>query len=404
MLPRHVRLFTATFAAALAFAISIPWINEVTARPAIADFAPTYTAPEAAARVAAAQAAQAQRRLDHLQNPFDPNSLPLVPTVFFPQTGHHLSNRSGFLDFWRANGQVLIFGYPITEEMAENGRIVQYFERARFEYYPELVGTPLQVQLGLVGLEAATGREFAGVPDPQNGARYFPETQHTLWGEFLGYWERRGGVTIFGYPISEAFDENGRIVQYFERARFEYHPENMAGFYRSMEQYNGIALNSLREVALGDPGRQVAQARGINTAPVGQLAGVPEWSPALWARHIAVNLSTQWLTAYEGDLAVYNAPVATGRDGFNTPAGDFAVYDKLTMQTMQGSAGGESWYVPDIPWVMYVVGGVALHGTYWHNAFGTGVRMSHGCINLGMDDAEWLYGWADIGTTVTIHY
>jgi lipoprotein-anchoring transpeptidase ErfK/SrfK len=53
---------------------------------------------------------------------------------------------------------------------------------------------------------------------------------------------------------------------------------------------------------------------------------------------------------------------------------------------------------------MYVVGGVALHGTYWHNAFGTGARMSHGCINLTIEDAQWLYEWADIGTTVTIHY
>ncbi|NTW01741.1 MAG: L,D-transpeptidase, partial [Oscillochloris sp.] len=49
-------------------------------------------------------------------------------------------------------------------------------------------------------------------------------------------------------------------------------------------------------------------------------------------------------------------------------------------------------------------GGVAFHGTYWHNAHGTGVRMSHGCVNLRIDDAEWLYEWADIGTIVSIHY
>ena len=61
-----------------------------------------------------------------------------------------------------------------------------------------------------------------------------------------------------------------------------------------------------------------------------------------------------------GARAVYRAPVATGRDGFNTPSGSFAVYDKLRIQTMTGDAGGESWYVPDVPWVMYVVGGVAL--------------------------------------------
>lgn len=404
MAPRPLRLFSVTFAFLLLVVILIPHVHEVMARPPAADFAATYSPREAATRVAAAQAAQAQFRRHNAENPFDPNSLPHVPTVYFSQTGHHLSNRSGFLDFWRANGQMLIFGYPISEEIVENGQIVQYFERARFEYYPELAGTSEQVQLGLIGREVAAGRDFAGIPDPQNGYLYFPETQHTLWGEFRGYWERRGGLSIFGYPISEEIEENGRIVQYFERARFEYHPEDMAPFYRTMEQYNGITLNTLHEVMLSDIGRQVAQERGIQTAPVGQLEGVPEWTPALWARHIDINLSTQWLTAYEDDLAVYHAPVATGRDGFNTPVGHYAVYDKLSMQTMQGSAGGESWYVPDIPWVMYVVGGVALHGTYWHNAFGTGVRMSHGCINLGMDDAEWLYRWADIGTTVSIHH
>lgn len=71
---------------------------------------------------------------------------------------------------------------------------------------------------------------------------------------------------------------------------------------------------------------------------------------------------------------------------------------------MTGTAGGESWYVPNVPWVMYVSGGVALHGTYWHNLFGSGARISHGCINLPIDDAQWLYQWASIGTAVHIHY
>lgn len=399
MLRHHLRLFVPTFALLLIAVVLFPWISRATSRSPVADFVPTYTNDEAARRVATAQADQ-----EHLRLGNQSQLLPEVLTVFFAQTGHHLSNRSGFLDFWRTNGQVLIFGYPITDEFVEEGRVVQYFERARMEYHPEMAGTPEQVQLGHVGRDLAAGYGFGGVGDPFNGSRYFPETQHTLWGEFRGYWERRGGIGIFGFPISEEFEENGRIVQYFERARFEYNPGDMAGFYRSMEGYNGIALNTLHEVVLSDVGRQIAELRGVNTTAVAQLPGAPIWTPTLWSRHIEVNLSTQWLTAYENGIAVYYAPVATGRDGFNTPAGDFAIYDKLPMQTMQGSIGGESWYVPDIPWVMYVVGGVALHGTYWHNAFGSGVRMSHGCINLGMDDAEWLYGWADIGTTVSVHY
>jgi hypothetical protein len=399
----HLRWFVSAAVVFLALAATIPWARQaVASRPDVADFAPTYAPREAAARVAAARAALAEYRRSTLPTATAPNQLPLVPTVFFPHTGHHLSNRAGFLDFWRANGQVVVFGYPITEEIVENGRIVQYFERARFEFHPELMGTVDQVQLGLLGREILGERDVAGVPNPQNGALYFPETQHTLSGEFRDYWERRGGVTIFGYPISEEIEENGSIVQYFERTRLEYHPDDMAPFYRSMEQANGISLNTLHEVVVSDLGRQVAQLYGINTEPVAPLAGAREWSPALWNRHIEVSLSEQWLTAYEDDLVVYRAPVATGRDGFNTPTGSFAIYDKLPVQTMTGSAGGESWYVPDVPWVQYVVGGVALHGTYWHNQFGTGYRPSHGCINLSMDDADWLYQWAGIGTTVVV--
>lgn len=395
-------------AALLLLTLLLPWVQSALARPMVADFVPPLSASVARAKVAAAQAAETVFRTELAQQQaVNPDLLPFVPTLYFPQTGHHLSNRAGFLDFWRANGQVLIFGYPITEEFVEAGRIVQYFERARFEYHPARFGQPGQVQLGLLGRELLATRELPAaqpVADPQNGARYFPETGHTLSGEFLQYWERRGGLEVFGYPISEEFEENGRIVQYFERAHFTYNPDDMDSFYRNMEQYNGISLNTLHEVELGDLGRQLAQQRQVPMEPVARLAGAAEWTPALWNRHIEVDLSAQWLSAYEGELLVYRAPVATGRDGFNTPTGDYAIYYKLPIQTMTGSAGGESWYVPDIPWVMYVVGGVAFHGTYWHNAFGSGVRMSHGCINLGMDDAQWLYQWADIGTTVTIRY
>ena len=67
------------------------------------------------------------------------------------------------------------------------------------------------MQLGILGREALVGRESAGVTDPQNQSRYFSKTQHRLSGEFRAYWERRGGLPIFGYPISEPTEENGLI-------------------------------------------------------------------------------------------------------------------------------------------------------------------------------------------------
>ncbi len=405
------QLVAASAALLLTLAIALPADLAALQRSLAADFAPPLSAAEERAAVTAARAADAARRAVALQQQGaqDAATLPTVQNMYFAPSGFHVSERTGFLSFWRKNGGVLIFGYPISGEMVEDGRIVQYFERARFEYHPENIGTEDQVMLGLLGNEVAGGRDF---PDgqPAAGRIYFPETRQTLGGKFLKFWEKRGGLRVFGFPISEPLEEISpidgqvRIAQYFERARFEYHPEDMGAFYRQMEQANGLTLATLHEVQLGDLGRQALQLRGYAPQSVGQMLGAPVWSPALFVRRIEVNLSTQMLTAFEGDVPVYRAPVATGRDGFNTPAGSFAIYYKLPMQTMTGSAGGESWYVPDIPWVQYVVGGVALHGTYWHDAWGTGVRMSHGCINLNIDDAEWLYEWADVGTRVDITY
>jgi lipoprotein-anchoring transpeptidase ErfK/SrfK len=64
---------------------------------------------------------------------------------------------------------------------------------------------------------------------------------------------------------------------------------------------------------------------------------------------------------------------------------------------------GETWVVPNVPNVMYINGSVALHGAYWHNLFGSGVRLSHGCINLPLESAAWLYKWAPVGTNVIVH-
>lgn len=386
------------------------WLRPAEARLPDADFAAPMSARAAMGVVAEAQARQEAHiaAVSQKMGLIDPTDLPLIPSVYFADTGHHLSNRSGFLNFWRANGQQLIFGLPISEELVENGRIVQYFERARFEFHPEAFGSNSQVQLGLIGTDLAThsllSDALVGVDDPQSEATYFPETRHSLVGIFRKYWKRHGGVAVFGFPVSEELVEDGRTVQYFERTRMEWWPEDVDSFFRDQEAINGFSLTTLYEVRVSDVGRRLAAARGVNIAPVAQLPGTPIWSTAIWQRHIDVDLTTQQMVAYEGDLAVWHAPVATGRDGFNTPTGDFAIYYRVPMQDMTGSMGGETWYVPHIPWVQYIVGGVAFHGTYWHNAHGTGVRMSHGCVNLRIDDAQWLYEWADIGTTVTIHY
>ncbi len=153
---------------------------------------------------------------------------------YFPETGHYL--RGAFRVFWENNGGIEIFGFPLTEEyIAANGRITQYFERARFEYTIDVNGQPF-IELGRLGVEYTQGRVFPKVPPIQNTAqrRYIPETGHIIQYGFKEIWETRGGERIFGFPISEEIYEvleNGRwhTVQYFERARFEYWPERAPG-------------------------------------------------------------------------------------------------------------------------------------------------------------------------------
>lgn len=120
----------------------------------------------------------------------------------------------------------------------------------------------------------------------------------------------------------------------------------------------------------------------------------------LW---IDVNLSSQYMRVYRGNTVIGETYVSTGRYGFETPPGTFYINWKLPSQTMTGVLGGEYYYVPDVPWVMYFTDrGHAIHGAYWHNNFG--YPMSHGCVNLPVDFAAWLYGITPVGTKVYIHY
>jgi lipoprotein-anchoring transpeptidase ErfK/SrfK len=115
-------------------------------------------------------------------------------------------------------------------------------------------------------------------------------------------------------------------------------------------------------------------------------------------RWIDVNLSEQQIYAYEGDLLVNSFIVSTGLPDTPTVTGEYRIYTKVPIQDMSGPG----YYLPDVPWVMYFYDEYGFHGTYWHNNFGT--PMSRGCVNLRIEDAEWLYNWASVGTRVSVHY
>ena len=110
-----------------------------------------------------------------------------------------------------------------------------------------------------------------------------------------------------------------------------------------------------------------------------------------------VDLSEQRVYAYQGDELEESFIASTGTWLHPTVTGQFYIYVKYTSTPMWGPG----YYLPGVPYTMYFYEGYALHGTYWHNNFGT--PMSHGCINLRTEDAEWLFEWASVGTLVNIH-
>ena len=199
---------------------------------------------------------------------FIPASASANETVrFYPATRHSVGG--AFLKFYDRYGGINLFGYPVTDEVKENGRTVQYFERQRMEYHSEYAGTANEVQLSLLGTLQAQGRpSTARVASFTSSANrlYVSQTGHSLSYSFLSYWKAYGGLRVFGYPLTEPANENGYLVQYFERARMEYHPEK-----------RGLSYG----IELGHLGKEYLQGgvRLPNSAPSAPAAAPPPSAP-----------------------------------------------------------------------------------------------------------------------------
>ena len=171
------------------------------------------------------------------------------PAQYFAPFGHGIAEP--FLSFWRTHGGLPVFGYPRTEALRERGVLVQYFERARLEYTPAA-----GVRLTPLGSEFARGRGFPGIKGFKSGPLriFIPQSRHSIAEPFLSFWLAHGGVAVFGNPISEVLNEQNEdgtgksyVLQYFQNARLEYHPENKGTRY---------------EIQLGLLGTQLLRQKG----------------------------------------------------------------------------------------------------------------------------------------------
>jgi len=144
---------------------------------------------------------------------------------YFPETRHWVQGE--FLEMYESvPNPELVFGNPISVPFREStrGRLVQYFERARFEYMPD--NPPeLRIQLTELGRLMYTSKQPSLKTEKNADCRNFPEMKTQVCYSFLDFFEANGGIAQFGYPISNFEIHNGLIVQYFQRARFEWHRE-----------------------------------------------------------------------------------------------------------------------------------------------------------------------------------
>jgi lipoprotein-anchoring transpeptidase ErfK/SrfK len=118
-------------------------------------------------------------------------------------------------------------------------------------------------------------------------------------------------------------------------------------------------------------------------------------------RWIDVDLAEQTLAVYDNYQLVFATVIATGLEPFWTRPGLFQIYQKKETETMRNNDPTDYYYLDNVPWTMYFDKARALHGAYWRTRFG--YPQSHGCVNLSVGDAHWLFNWAHEGDFVYVH-
>jgi hypothetical protein len=125
---------------------------------------------------------------------------------------------------------------------------------------------------------------------------------------------------------------------------------------------------------------------------VSKVEPLKEFPEEVTGRWVSVDLYEQTLIAYQDHQPVFATLVASGIPPHETNEGLFTVWARVARDAMSGATGAPDAYaLQSVPWVMYFDDSISLHGTYWHDLFG--YRQSHGCVNLTISDARFIFEW-----------
>lgn len=327
--------------------------------------------------------------------------------LYFPQTGHHLSGR--FLDFWRKNRNGNVFGYPITEPLKNSdGLDIQYFQNVRLE--DSVSGG---IKLGSLGQELFPSSRPQGpvieehprtyqVPNQQiaRTTDLVPEFPHKF------AWFDRKYPADFGRLMFISSQERS-LVLCTDKVFMVDHPDVMPMFYQRWRDERDLHVLWPQEVTLKPLGQMAVEKNDVDKLGVAQRLGSLTYSSRNFdnSKRIDVNLTNQRLEATEGGFLVLGTPVSTGKPGYETPRGNFRVNLKAAEIDYLSPFPEAPYFQPRVPFNMRFFGEAYIHGAYWHDEFGVriGYGRSYGCVNIDLDEASWLYGWAPTGTLVTVH-
>lgn len=154
-----------------------------------------------------------------------------------------------------------------------------------------------------------------------------------------------------------------------------------------------VALNNIANPNLLYVGQELTIPAGGIYVPDAATAPAP---PTTSGKAIVVSTQKQRIYAYENGQLVRSYLTSTGLPDTPTVLGDYKIYRKYEKTDMRGP----DYFLPDVPYTMYFYQGYGIHGTYWHNSFGR--PMSHGCVNLPVEEAQWFFNWAEVGTPVRV--
>lgn len=249
-----------------------------------------------------------------------------------------------------------------------------------------------------------------------SGTPVYNPIWYRVWGGYIHRGRTQKVKTLFNLPLAAVPEGTRQLsevtVPYTQAMRYT----KAYGWQPNLRLYYGSVhwIAGIDEGPDGEPWYRIFDelvgfpyhVQTIHLRPI----SFEEWSPIvsevpLENKRIEVNLAAQVLTAYEYEkiafLTTISSGIPAGRPkpkvlSTKTPSGEFTVFEKYPSKHMGNGnlfADVDDYELPGVPWTSFFTeSGVAFHGTYWHDNFGT--PMSRGCVNMRISDAKWLFRWA----------